>query len=53
MTGDITHPIVLVPRLLAMTTAENPFLTQPIGNSVPNVLHYHQLQVSSVGPGVA
>jgi hypothetical protein len=30
MTGDITHPIVLMPRLPAMTTAEKPFLTEPM-----------------------
>ena len=29
ITGDITCPIVLMPWLLAMITAENPFLTEP------------------------
>ena len=32
MTGGITHPIVLMPHLLAMTTAENPFLTEPMNS---------------------
>jgi hypothetical protein len=29
MTGDITHPIVLMPQLPAMTTAKHPFLNEP------------------------
>ena len=32
MTDDITQPTVLMPRLPAMTTAENPFLTEPMNS---------------------